>query len=235
MEAKSPSVLFYTSDFLTGTSNLTMEERGQYITLLSLQHQTGHLSKKIIDINVPNCSPDVIEKFLQDDKGLYYQHRMDEEIEKRNNYVDSRYENGYKGGRPKGTSKNNHMDKHKDNDMDNHIGNDNDNNIDNILDIYKYIERVYGRTITSNEYFIIEEWQKDFTEEMIKYAFDLSISNNAPKFNYVKGILNNWKAAKYKTLQEVKEREQKEQKKEQTDITNFEFDYDWLSEEGEEK
>lgn len=35
--AKALTVLFYTSDFLSGTSFFTMEERGQYITLLCEQ------------------------------------------------------------------------------------------------------------------------------------------------------------------------------------------------------
>ena len=79
METKSPAVLFYTSDFLSGVSNLTMEERGQYITLLCLQHQLGHLSLKTIKLNVNNVTDDVIAKFILDENGNYYQHRMEEE------------------------------------------------------------------------------------------------------------------------------------------------------------
>jgi len=102
---KSPAILFYTSDFLTGVSSLTMEERGQYITLLCLQHQLGRLSKKVIEINVPNVGEDVLTKFVVDDEGNYYNERMEEETAKRNKYVDSRYKNGYKGGRPVGSKK----------------------------------------------------------------------------------------------------------------------------------
>ena len=46
---KDPAFVFYTGDFLTGVIDMTMEERGQYITLLCLQHQKGHFSKKTLD------------------------------------------------------------------------------------------------------------------------------------------------------------------------------------------
>ena len=105
---KDPAVLFYTADFLVGVQGLTMEERGQYITLLCLQHQQGHLSEKTMLLAVGNLSEDVKAKFLKDENGLYYQLRMDEETEKREAYVSSRQSNGKKGGRPP-KPKENHM------------------------------------------------------------------------------------------------------------------------------
>lgn len=98
---KDPAFLFYSSDFMTGISDLNMEERGQYITLLCLQHQKGHLSEKTIRLNVANLSEDVLIKFKKDENGLYYNQRLDLEIEKRAFFVDSRRENGKLGGRPK--------------------------------------------------------------------------------------------------------------------------------------
>jgi hypothetical protein len=98
---KDPAVLFYTSDFLTGCTTLTMEERGQYITLLCLQHQIGVLSEKTIRLSVGNVSVDVLEKFKKDENGNFYNERMNIEIEKRSNFVDTRRSNGSKGGRPK--------------------------------------------------------------------------------------------------------------------------------------
>ena len=55
-----PAVLFYTSDFLTGVMDMTMEERGQYITLLCYQHQKGHIHEKTIKIVVGSCSDSVV-------------------------------------------------------------------------------------------------------------------------------------------------------------------------------
>jgi hypothetical protein len=98
--SKDPAILFYTSDFLSGCSGLTMEERGQYITLLCLQHQAGHLSEKTIRLSVGSVSVDVMAKFLLDENGLYYNDRMESEINKRAQFIDSRRVNGQKGGRP---------------------------------------------------------------------------------------------------------------------------------------
>ena len=99
--SKDPAFLFYSSDFLTGCVDLTMEERGQYITLICLQHQKGHISEKTIRLSVGNVSVDVLNKFKKDENGLLYNERVEEEIEKRRIYAESRRKNGALGGRPK--------------------------------------------------------------------------------------------------------------------------------------
>lgn len=99
-----------------------MDERGQYITLLCAQHQKGHLSEKTIRLLVGSVSVSVLSKFKKDDDGLYYNERMEVEIGKRLNFIDSRVENGKKGGRPKKPTKN-HMDNHMPNLSEN--GNEN--------------------------------------------------------------------------------------------------------------
>ena len=98
---RDPAFLFYSSDFLTGIIDLSMEERGQYITLLCIQHQKGHLSQETIRFCVGNASVKVMSKFRQDEEGLYYNKRLDAEIDNRANFVESRRENGKKGGRPR--------------------------------------------------------------------------------------------------------------------------------------
>jgi len=103
--AKDPAFLFYPSDFLTGVSDLTMEERGQYITLLCLQHQKDILSEKTIRLTVGSVSVDVLKKFTKDDDGNYFNERLNIEISKRAVFVDSRRSNGQKGGRPKENKK----------------------------------------------------------------------------------------------------------------------------------
>lgn len=99
--AKDPAFLFYASDFITGVTDLTMEERGQYITLLCLQHQKGHLQEKTIRLSVGSVSNDVLSKFKQDEQGYYYNERLEIEVEKRIKFTESRRYNGSKGGRPK--------------------------------------------------------------------------------------------------------------------------------------
>ena len=99
--AKDPAVLFYTSDFLTGCALMSMAQRGKYITLLCLQHQQGHLSEEdMLDVCGAHDAK-IWKKFKQDEDGLFYNERMDEEHRKRKEYAVSRAQNGKKGGRPK--------------------------------------------------------------------------------------------------------------------------------------
>lgn len=85
--AKDPAFLFYSSDFLSGVSDLNFTERGQYITLLCLQHQKGHLSQKMIELCCGNAAADVMAKFEQDENGLFFNARLDEEIQKRSQFT----------------------------------------------------------------------------------------------------------------------------------------------------
>lgn len=94
---KDPAFLFYTNDFLSGVSELTMEERGQYITLMCLQHQKGALSPKLIKINVPNISPDVLCKFSKNKNGDLYNKRLRLEIEKRKKHSEKQSLRAKKG------------------------------------------------------------------------------------------------------------------------------------------
>lgn len=91
--AKDPAVLFYTSDFLSGTAFFTFEERGKYITLLCEQHQNGNIPEhhflKICDPASP-----VGKKFKKNNDGNYYNERMKEEKERRQKYSESRSKNG---------------------------------------------------------------------------------------------------------------------------------------------
>ena len=100
-----PAVLLYTSDFLTGVIDMTMEERGQYITLLCYQHQKGHISLETIRLLVGSVSVNVLKHFVEDENGLFYNKRMEREKENRLKFTESRRNNGKKGGRPKKNEK----------------------------------------------------------------------------------------------------------------------------------
>ena len=90
--AKDPAMLFYTSDFLTGVTLLGMKERGQYITLLCLQQQMGHMTMRQMVTAVGKLSPALLEKFVQDEEGLWYNRRADVEIEKRKAHCEKQRE-----------------------------------------------------------------------------------------------------------------------------------------------
>ena len=91
--SKDPAFLFYTSDFLTGTSFLTNEQIGKYIRLLCHQHQNGHLKEKDMLKICLTYDEDVFEKFEKDENGLFFNLRLDEEIHKRKAYSESRRNN----------------------------------------------------------------------------------------------------------------------------------------------
>jgi uncharacterized protein YdaU (DUF1376 family) len=130
--AKDPAVLFYTSDFLTGTALMTNAQKGAYITLLCLQHQQGHLSiDDILDVCGGKEDRKVMSKFKQDEDGYFYNERMDVEWKKRKKFIESRTKN-LKSKSPE----NSHMDSHMECRMENENINDSTNIDDskNIID-----------------------------------------------------------------------------------------------------
>lgn len=90
---KDPAFLFYSNDFLSGTMLMTDEEIGQYIKLLCLQHQKGHLKEKEILNICKGHNEDIFSKFKKDEEGNYYNERLKYESDKRKAYSESRRNN----------------------------------------------------------------------------------------------------------------------------------------------
>lgn len=90
---KDPAFLFYSSDFLSGTMLMTDEEIGQYIKLLCLQHQKGHLKEKDMLNICKTYNEDIFSKFIKDKEGNYYNERLEYEANKRKAYSESRRNN----------------------------------------------------------------------------------------------------------------------------------------------
>ena len=67
--SKDPAVLFYTSDFLTGTMTMTNDQVGMYIRLLCLQHQKNFLSEKDMLSICKSYDEDVFSKFEKNYQG----------------------------------------------------------------------------------------------------------------------------------------------------------------------
>jgi len=68
--AKDPAVLFYTSDFLSGTFTMTDEQVGKYMRLLCIQHQKGMLTEqdmlsicKAYDKHMGNENEDILGRY----------------------------------------------------------------------------------------------------------------------------------------------------------------------------
>ena len=90
--AKDPAVLFYTSDFLSGTFTMDNEQVGKYIRLLCLQHQKGKLSEKDMLSICKAYDSEIWDKFKVED-GLYYNDRMLNETVRRQKFSESRRNN----------------------------------------------------------------------------------------------------------------------------------------------
>ena len=90
--AKDPAVLFYTSDFLSGTFTMDNEQVGKYIRLLCLQHQKGKLTEKDMLSICKAYDNEIWDKFKVED-GLYYNDRMYNETIRRQKFSESRRNN----------------------------------------------------------------------------------------------------------------------------------------------
>ena len=90
--AKDPAVLFYTSDFLSGTFTMTNEQVGKYIRLLCLQHQKGKLTEKDMLSICSAYDVDIWDKFKIED-GVFINERMHNEAIRRQKFSESRRNN----------------------------------------------------------------------------------------------------------------------------------------------
>lgn len=91
--AKDPAFLFYPNDWIGGTMGMTFEEKGAYMELLMLQFNRGHMTKHIIGRTVGQLWDNIEDKFRKDDKGLYFNERLEIEKIKRKKYTESRHNN----------------------------------------------------------------------------------------------------------------------------------------------
>lgn len=228
-----PAVLLYTSDFLTGVIDMTMEERGQYITLLCYQHQKGHFSDETTRLLVGLVSVSVMKHFVKDKEGLYFNKRMDIEKEKRQVFAESRRKNGKKGGRPS-SSNNNHMDNHMDNLSGTHMENDNDNENKNINIIEYFNNNIHS--ISEIELDELKKLESLFNHELVKKAIEIAVNNDIKNMSYISGILNKWQIKGYKSLADIEKANnseriiQKNDEDQQNENNEELFGYDWIHE-----
>ena len=95
-----------------------------------------------------------------------------------------------------------------------------------VEDIFTYFEKMFGRTISPLEVEKLQAWLEVFNEEKIKEAIDQAVLNNKKTYNYVNGILNNWKVNGYEPEwfgKDIKKQELTEEEKREFDelIANF--------------
>jgi uncharacterized protein YdaU (DUF1376 family) len=90
--SKDPAVLFYTSDFLSGTFTMSNEQVGKYIRLLCLQHQKGKLTERDM-LSICKAYDDEIWCKFKIDNGAFYNERMYNETIRRQKFSESRRNN----------------------------------------------------------------------------------------------------------------------------------------------
>jgi len=97
-KSKDPSFLFYSQDFLVGTTFMEDHEIGKYIKILCYQHTHGHLSEEMMSTICRGVVPkNVLFKFIQDENGNWYNERLEEVIEERKTFKQLQSENAKSG------------------------------------------------------------------------------------------------------------------------------------------
>ena len=187
--SKDPAILFYTADFLTGTMLMSDEQVGQYIRLLCLQHQKGHLSEKDMFKICGAHDDDIWAKFKLDQDGLYYNEVLDDVIDKRRKYSESRANNRKGKTKPK----------HKKNickSYDKHMENENEN--ENVKGI-KIEKRIYRDNVLLSEAEynkLIERDGKVAVNWMLDKLYNYKLANGK-KYVSDYGAINSWVRDEY--------------------------------------
>lgn len=122
---KDPAVLWYWSDWNSGTSTLSRFLKGCYMDLLHAQFNSGRLSiseiKTVLGTDFGQAWPTLQKKFKQDESDLYYNERAELEKIKRESFVSSRRKN------LESPHMKQHMDRHMVEHMEPHMENRNRN------------------------------------------------------------------------------------------------------------
>lgn len=194
--AKDPAFLFYPNDWLGGTMGMTFEEKGAYMDLLMLQfnrgHMTSHMVGQVIGQLEAEVQAEILSKFKIDADGLYYNSRLEIEIEKRKTFVQSRNNNIL--GKNQYTKSDGHMNGHMNGHMTSHMENENRNEDSSYLGIieeywekwkkYKKVEHDFNFNLQESE----DEAKKDLLTlsendaEMAMKIIDYSIACGYKKF-----------------------------------------------------
>ena len=226
---KDPAFLFYPSDFLVGTQELTEKEVGQYTRLLCYVHQKGHLSIEIINRLIPEISEFVLQKFIQDKDGNYYNKRLENEMNKRAKHIDKQRENGQKGGRPKNltetqTKPNENPKETQGQPKQKPLENENENEVvieninislegvvgegetvsNDVRELFDYVEKLFSRPLSQPETKLLLSFREMFDDEIIILAFDEMAIRGKLNMKYTQSILENWKGSNVRSLAEAK-------------------------------
>ncbi len=231
-----PYLPLYVQDFLTDEKLIecSAKSTGVYIRIMCILHKSDKYGcillkqkDKQTDSNIKNFALKLAKQMpydlseieeslieLLDEKVLILEEDMLFQKRMKNDGIisDKRSEAGKKGVNKKNAkdfAKANTQAKAEANDpanSENENATENEIEIDNNINLFNYVEKNFGRTISPTEVSRVFEWQNDFkfNEDIIKYAFEKAILNDKKNFSYVEAILKNWFDKHFKTLKECK-------------------------------
>jgi hypothetical protein len=127
--SKDPAFLFYPGDWLGGTMGMSFEQKGCYLELLMMQFNNGRFTeaqaKQVLSVCFDYAWPTLKVKFNSD--GTYYwNNRLQEEIEKRKSFIESRRLSGLTPKKKKAYAKHTHKRTENENENENIYGNKNE-------------------------------------------------------------------------------------------------------------
>lgn len=125
--AKDPAFLFYPNDWIGGTMGMTFEEKGVYIDLLMMQFNRGHMEGHMIGQVAGQLWDKVKDKFIQDEKGLWFNVRLEVEQNNRKTFTASRRNN--LNGTNQHTKKEGHIKGHMTSHMEDEDKDENSSNV----------------------------------------------------------------------------------------------------------
>lgn len=193
--------------------------------------QLGKLYRALFELalgNEPKVDEDIKIPFG------FIKNQMVLDIEKYNEKRMKNKENGKLGGRPKKNATeeiekpkkaNGFFENPNDNENDNENENENEN--DNVISLCSTIEKNFGRTLAPLEYDVIKSWieVENVSEELVVYATQIAVCNNACSVKYIERILQDWKRKNLLTLDQAKKENEKfKNKRELPDWWGKEFE-----------
>lgn len=106
-----------------------------------------------------------------------------------------------------------------------------DSNIDNV---YDFIEKEFGRTLSSTEYEIIKAWLDSGNSSLVvKEAVKEAKYNGVSNLRYIDKILYEWGKKGIKTLEDVEKNRINHRKMEEDSVDDI-YDYDWIDDDIDE-
>ena len=191
--SKDPAILFYTADFLTATNTWKNEHVGMYCRLLFNQHILGHLTMEdMIDICKGPVPKRVLDKFVKDENGLYYNIVMDMRIDKRKKYSESRRNNRL--GKNNDEKETNISESYVD-DMSTHMENGNENiNINNKKEVINYNGMTLDQHLAFTQFIL--QYPNRYGEIAAKKIF-LELIINQKKWDNLLLCLNNYEKTEH--------------------------------------